>query len=294
MAMSVYMPAWGRSLSQKQIRELVAYIRTFSDERARRRMLEREKVVVARQQERLVGKENCRICHVRGGDSRAVAPDLGYEGSKKEPYWIFRFLKGPERIRPVGFIPFTKTKMPDFQFKDEEAAAITMYLVQRSESLSEAAVRSEIGEMEMSEDEIRKGKRLFEEKYGCIACHRAEGQGGILGPDLDKSVEGLKPHWSFLWIKNPQALRPDSPMPNIGIPDDRIKLLVAYLMSLKERRTPADPLKPLPPLTEKDEAVLARGEKLVKENNCVACHSLSRFDRQRRVAGLPPQGQGSR
>jgi len=84
--------------------------------------------------------------------------------------------------------------------------------------------------------EAAKGQQIFQEKT-CIVCH-AKG----IGPDLTHvgSRETLaagvlenSPDNMAKWLKNPQAVKPGSYMPNFNLTDTEIKALVAYLETSK-------------------------------------------------------------
>lgn len=82
--------------------------------------------------------------------------------------------------------------------------------------------------------QIRIGRRFFEEKYACKACHRIGGSGGVIGPELDRVGFRLQPAWIYRWIKNPQRIKPHSKMPNFGLSDRDALALTHFLISLKE------------------------------------------------------------
>ena len=100
-------------------------------------------------------------------------------------------------------------------------------------------------ELAMSADEAAKqaerGKLLYANKYGCNACHRVGDAGGIVGPALDRAGFRLNGTWVFRWIKYPQAMKPETRMPNLGLSDMDAKAVTMYLATLK---APA-PEKPL-------------------------------------------------
>ena len=88
-----------------------------------------------------------------------------------------------------------------------------------------------------------KGKAVFE-AGACVGCHTIEGTKGAgkVGPNLTHfasrgtlaaGVLENKPENVAKWLKNPQAIKPEAIMPNLGLKDDDITLLVAYLESLK-------------------------------------------------------------
>lgn len=267
--LSVAMPPWGRTLSGEQMRDLVAYIRTFSEEAP-----EPEKGVRLSDVRR-GDRSDCQICHMKQGQARPIAPNLGHEGSKLNPEWLSKFLKDPEKIRPVGFIPLTKSKMPNFQLSDEEVSALTAFLMTRKDA---GVSKGPLAALSLSDPaEIEKGRRFFVDKYACDACHKGGEVGGVVGPDLSSTAERIRPEWVFFWLKNPQAIRPDVSMPNFGIPDSEIRSLIAYIYSLGDGVSQAAKVSGE---TSADPALIKRGEKLIKDKNCLACHTLDSFNSQ--------------
>ena len=269
--LSVAMPPWGKTLSGDQIRDLLAYVRTFSGKK-----ISDSKKEVRLSDVKRGGAADCQICHVKQGQSRPIAPNLGHEGSKLNQEWLSKFLKDPERIRPVGFIPMTKSKMPNFQLSDEEVSALTAFLMTQKDGGVSAARLSGLALSDPGE--VEKGKRLFVDKYACDACHKGGGEaGGIVGPNLSEAAKRLRPEWVFFWLKNPQSIRPDVNMPNFGMSDSEIRSLIAYIYSL------GGGVSQTAQASESSSAnpeLIKRGEKLVKDKNCLACHTLEHFNSQ--------------
>ena len=87
------------------------------------------------------------------------------------------------------------------------------------------------------------GAQLFQTR-GCSACHTINGtpaagkvgpnlthvasRGVIAGSILENNAENLR-----TWLKDPPAVKPGSVMPNLGLSDHELDVLVAYLQSLK-------------------------------------------------------------
>jgi ubiquinol-cytochrome c reductase cytochrome b subunit len=70
----------------------------------------------------------------------------------------------------------------------------------------------------------------------CAICHKIEGQGGTIGPDL--SAVGLRHSagWMHSFIENPKRFHPESPMPPFGPPrlsHQQIEEVIQYLTSLR-------------------------------------------------------------
>lgn len=70
---------------------------------------------------------------------------------------------------------------------------------------------------------------------GCVVCHRIDGAGGTIGPDL--SAEGLKGRsrqWLSDQLSNPKSHNPSSIMPPlVSLSRDKVGQLIDYLLSLK-------------------------------------------------------------
>lgn len=93
------------------------------------------------------------------------------------------------------------------------------------------------------DEQVEYGKKLSRRLYSCFGCHSVGGEGGRIGPALDRAGFISNPDWFYLWIKNPQAFKPHTKMPNLGVTDEHASALVAYLATL---RAPAEGDQPQP------------------------------------------------
>ncbi|MGJ5818144.1 cytochrome c oxidase subunit II [Paludibaculum fermentans] len=87
------------------------------------------------------------------------------------------------------------------------------------------------------------GQRVFE-STACVNCHTVSGTQakGTFGPDLthlmsrDTIASGAAPNnhdQLRLWIRNPDAIKPGSKMPAMGLSDQDIESVAAYLETLR-------------------------------------------------------------
>lgn len=87
------------------------------------------------------------------------------------------------------------------------------------------------------------GERVFE-RTACVNCHTVSGTpaNGKFGPDLthlmsrDTIASGAAqntPTTLRLWIKNPDAIKPGSKMPAMGLNDQDLDLVTTYLETLR-------------------------------------------------------------
>ncbi|HEY6973721.1 MAG TPA: c-type cytochrome [Nitrospiraceae bacterium] len=77
------------------------------------------------------------------------------------------------------------------------------------------------------------GKRLYANKYGCNGCHSVGGEGGKVGPALDRAGFRLNGTWIYRWVRNPQAMKPETRMPALGVSDADAKAVAMYLNTLR-------------------------------------------------------------
>jgi mono/diheme cytochrome c family protein len=126
--------------------------------------------------------------------------------------------------------------MPQFNMSDKDATALADYmtLVLQHPAASPAAVDAK----EFTPAMAALGKQLYEVKYQCQACHTIGGTGGYVGPNLNNAGGWLTPAWIEAWLRNPQALVPDTIEPRRNFTEAEVKALTAYLMTLRQSIKP--------------------------------------------------------
>ncbi len=109
----------------------------------------------------------------------------------------------------------------------------------------------------------RQGGRVFR-SLGCNGCHRVNGVGGTMGPDLShEALSGRTRPWLITQIRNPSAHDPRSVMPPFAsLSDQQLNELIDYLLSLatSATRTPPSPSEAenvVPPTTPPAQAVIS-------------------------------------
>jgi len=109
--------------------------------------------------------ENCADCH--GPDGDAVADvDLGHGRFRRattDPELIGIVLRG---------IP--NSAMPPHNFSEAQAAAIVAFL------------RAKASRAAASAGDAANGRAIFTGKGNCVSCHRVDGEGSRIGPDLSE------------------------------------------------------------------------------------------------------------
>jgi mono/diheme cytochrome c family protein len=169
----------------------------------------------------------CYVCHRFNGFGGTLAPDLSYEGSRAPSRWIADFLKNPQTLRPT--LTF---RMPKFNINDKEANILADYLEM---VLQNAQVdENTIDLHQLTPTQAQTGKQLYELKYQCQSCHTIGSSGGYVGPNLSNAGNWLNAAWIAEWLKNPQALVPDTLEPRRDLTKEEIQNLTAYLVTLKQ------------------------------------------------------------
>jgi len=76
------------------------------------------------------------------------------------------------------------------------------------------------------------GQRLFFENFRCQSCHSINGRGGVFGPPLDTVGLRRSKDWLAEHFRDPEKVSPGTKMPNFGMLDNEVAVLVAYTSSL--------------------------------------------------------------
>jgi nitric oxide reductase subunit C len=169
----------------------------------------------------------CYTCHKFDGYGGTLAPDLTYEGSRAQRQWIADFLKNPQTLRPTLIL-----RMPQFNMSDKEAATLADYMTMVLQH--PAANPAAVDPKQFTPAMVALGKQLYEVKYQCQSCHTIGGAGGYIGPNLNNAGGWLTAAWTEAWLRNPQALIPDTIEPRRNFTEDEVKALTAYLMTLRQ------------------------------------------------------------
>jgi mono/diheme cytochrome c family protein len=169
----------------------------------------------------------CYACHKFNGYGGDLAPDLTYEGSRAQRRWLVEFLKNPQTLRPTLVL-----RMPQFNMSDNDAAMLADYITMVLQHPDVNPATSDSKQLTPAMAAL--GKQLYEVKYQCQSCHTVGGTGGYVGPNLNNAGNWLTPSWIEAWLRNPQALIPDTIEPRRSFTENEVQSLTAYLMTLKQ------------------------------------------------------------
>jgi putative heme-binding domain-containing protein len=116
----------------------------------------------------------CAGCH--GADGRGMPGTNLSRGT-------FRRAATDDELMRIVINGIPGTAMPPAAFKTEQAAQIVAFLRAFPSSIANSTVSGDAA----------KGRQIFESKGGCFECHRVNGRGSRLGPDLSDVGELRRP-----------------------------------------------------------------------------------------------------
>ncbi len=241
----------------------------------------------------LVESIGCKGCHgfAEGefstvlGKGKDIVPNLKNIAAKVGPRWTYHWIKNPRGFSPA-------TRMPSLRLTDQEALAITAYLMTLGNE-SEGMVGIE--ERLFDPKNTKRGESLVR-KYGCFGCHDIQGmeKESRIGVELttfgSKFLEELFfgnrteirrswDDWTFNKLKTPRIYATDrvnQVMPQFKLADDDIKALRLLLAGFQENK--------IPPHYKADHGQrtiqVVEGRKLMHQYNCIGCHSQARSPRR--------------
>jgi len=180
---------------------------------------------------KLMDDLRCLSCHAINGRGGDMAPDLTWEGSAVQRAWLEDFLKNPNTLRPALI-----RRMPKFNLSPAEIKTLADYITAAYQGPGFDSQALDI--KTLNADSAARGKQLFYSKYGCQSCHIADYKNdkGYVGPALTSVGTRLTPVWTYKWLKDPNALRAGTLMPNFSLKDDEARDLTAFLMTLKAKQ----------------------------------------------------------
>ena len=204
---------------------------------------------------RLVSDYGCASCHEIAGIKRPenFAPELSRIGSKSITQLIF--LPGmphtlPDYIagkikQPRAFSP--GLRMPQYSFTTAQIDALTTALLALNEHST--TLPASLAVPALSESNYQpagKAGKLMSD-LACFSCHRINGHGGDMAPDLSWEGSSVQRDWLVQFFKNPGTLRPAliRRMPRFNLTDGEANELTDYIMTVYQN--PAIDLDSMPP-----------------------------------------------
>jgi len=101
----------------------------------------------------------------------------------------------------------------------------------------------------------------------CVICHTIGASGGTVGPNLNHVASRRTLDWLRTWLRDPNAVRPGTKMPNFRFAPEEVEAVVGYL---KDMKRPVDAAG----LLGRHSDPVAAGEALFNAYDCLACHRI--------------------
>ncbi len=114
--------------------------------------------------------------------------------------------------------------------------------------------------------------RAYFTQAGCASCHKIGDAGSAVGPDLTLIGFRHSSEWLDLFIKDPQAWKKNTLMPNKRLSDSARTAIVDYLKELKGQDWPSG-ARPWDTASLIGDPV-ARGRVIYSRAGCVGCHGI--------------------
>lgn len=229
---------------------------------------------------RLVSDYGCAACHEIAGIKKpeTFAPELSRIGSKAITQLIFLpgmphtlpdYIAGKIRD-PRAFSP--GLKMPQYTFTAAQINALTTALLALNERSFALPPSLEVpGKTETDYQPAGKAGKLMND-LACLSCHRINGHGGDMAPDLTWEGSSVQRDWLVQFLKNPGTLRPAliRRMPRFNLSDSEISELTDYMMTVYQ--SPAIDRDSMP-LSGYSPGQVELGKQLFYEKySCQGCH----------------------
>jgi mono/diheme cytochrome c family protein len=115
--------------------------------------------------------------------------------------------------------------------------------------------------------ELARGQQVFEES-GCRGCHKLNGVGGVLGPELEKVGARRSPEWLKKHFDAPASVTPGSAMPPQKFSETNLAAIILFMLSQTGESAPGyyASMKVIPSRNE--------GQRLFQQKGCIGCHSV--------------------
>jgi mono/diheme cytochrome c family protein len=191
---------------------------------------------------RLVADYGCASCHEIAGIKKPenFAPELTRIGSK--PVTQLVFLPGMQHTLPDYIATKIKQprafgqglKMPQYTFTSAQIDSLATALLafnERAATLPPSLLVPSKPESDY-QPAGRAGKLMSD--LACLSCHRINGHGGDMAPDLTWEGSSVQKTWLTDFLKNPNTLRPSliRRMPKLNLTDSEANDLSDYIMTV--------------------------------------------------------------
>ncbi len=292
MVPETLMPVYG--FTDQDVRDLVTFLmEEYIDLELEEEQVERDARLVSSgigsRGKELIEKYGCTGCHeIEGVEDRG---EIGLELTevadihitrlsfgkldvplehRTVPNWLYNKIKNPRVFSE-------DLKMPDYRFSDEEADALTTYLLSLKAYKAPKEYTLILGEPPSEYNPQGEFGNILE-KYRCLVCHRINGNGGDLAPDLTQEGSRVRQGWLEKYLKTPYAIRPIlvERMPRLKLSDAEIDSIYEYLSTTLLDDRVEDLSGVVRKMSLSAPGTIKRGKMLFyDEYACNACHQVN-------------------
>ncbi len=191
---------------------------------------------------RLVSDYGCASCHEIAGIKKPenFAPELSRIGSK--PVTQLVFLPGMQHTLPDYIAAKIKQprafgqalKMPQYSFTPAQIDSLATALLALNDRAATLPPSLTVeAKPESDYQPAGKAGKLMTD-LACFSCHRINGHGGDMAPDLTWEGSSVQRQWLVEFLKNPNTLRPSliRRMPKFNLNEGEVNELTDYIMTV--------------------------------------------------------------
>jgi mono/diheme cytochrome c family protein len=232
---------------------------------------------------RLFLEKGCGSCHAITGLSpqKDFGPDLTAVGGKNASDLSFGESKIPRTL--VAYLqaklqdPVSvnlSARMPQYNWNQGDLDAITTALLSMKGAPSTSALQNlVVPKKQVAFNPAGNFAQVYD-RYKCFACHKFNGYGGDLAPDLTYEGSRAQRQWLKDFLKNPQTLRPTLVlrMPQFNMSDKDAATLADYMSTVLQHPSANPESVDTKQFTS---AQAALGKQLYEvKYQCQACHTI--------------------
>ncbi|HKR26550.1 MAG TPA: c-type cytochrome [Acidobacteriaceae bacterium] len=249
----------------------------------------------------LVNEYGCAVCHEIRGMRKPdnFAPDLSRMGSKPLAQLVFTagmphtlpdYLAGKIQ-HPRAFGP--GLRMPQYTFTSAQVDSLSIALLSLTDRSFTMPPQWQVASTKPSTYQAAGHAGRLMTDLNCQACHRINGRGGDMAPDLTAEGSSVQRQWLNDFLKNPNTLRPAliRRMPRFNLTDNERAELTDYIMTVYQ----------IPDVEPADMALSGYAPALVEQGRqlfyskygCQGCHMVDP-SQDKGYIGPPLTAVGSR
>jgi mono/diheme cytochrome c family protein len=233
--------------------------------------------------QRLFVDKGCVSCHLVEGVARQqdFGPNLSTFGTKTVSDLSFGDAHIPHTVaayveakiaEPLSVNP--AARMPPFRLTQADLDALTTALLSMTGEPSTFGLTQLVVRAKPATFEPGGTFGTLNARYKCDACHKFNGVGGTLAPDLSYEGSRTQRQWLIAFLKNPQTLRPTLTlrMPQFNVTDQEAAALADYLDTVMQ--SPAIDQSSVDAGTLTPEQANLGKELYEVKYQCQACHTI--------------------